>query len=126
MRYAPENTEPINETMCLQGSAWCIHKDDYFNWNVCDETLGSWGGQGVELGVQAWRHGGVCYTNKLCHYAHLFRTEEHEFPYERKKEDIDNTQAELVKRFKTKDIAGLIRKFNYPANWTEEAVNQLS
>jgi hypothetical protein len=35
MQYDTENDNP--ETMCLQGSAWMIERDNYWKWNVCDE-----------------------------------------------------------------------------------------
>lgn len=38
-----ENLEPIVETMCLQGSAWMVDRQKYWDWNLCDTSLGSWG-----------------------------------------------------------------------------------
>jgi len=117
-----ENDEPINETMCLQGSAFIVNKQTYFDWNLGDETLGSWGGQGVELGIKAYLNGGICKTNKNCFNAHLFRKE---FPYQRDDKRIAQTLDDLIKRFKNKKIAGLIRKYGYPCEWDEEKVNNL-
>ena len=71
MRYDVENDNP--ETMCLQGSAWMIERENYWKWNVCDESLGSWGGQAVELGIAAWLNGGRCKTTRSAYYGHVFR-----------------------------------------------------
>lgn len=121
-----ENTEMVNETMCLQGSAWMVTKENYFKWSLDDPAIGSWGHQGVELGVKAYLNGGRCVTNKDCHYAHLFRHTEKEFPYKRDKKQIQATSQKFRKMFLNKKIAGLIEKYDYPSNWTKEDVDSLS
>ena len=123
MQYDEENGNP--ETMCLQGSAWMVSRDNYWNWKLGDETLGSWGGQGPELGIKAWLNGGVCKTTRNAYYGHVFREKEEDFPYQRDKAAIKGTTDEIKKRFKNQKIAGLIKKFNYPADWTPEAVENL-
>lgn len=120
-----ENLDTVNETMCLQGSAWMVSKGNYWKWNLGDETLGSWGGQGVELGIKAYLNGGKCVTNKLAWYAHLFREDETDFPYKRDKKVIKATTDEILKRFKNKSIKGLIERYNFPSGWTEELVDKL-
>ena len=120
-----ENKQMLNETMCLQGSAWIVAKETYFKWNLDDPTLGSWGGQGVELGIKAWTNGGRCVTNKKCNYAHLFRENEADFPYKRDKKAIKKTSVEFRKRFLNKDIEGLIKKYKYPADWSKAKVEEL-
>jgi len=127
-QYHPkgENSELLNETMCLQGSAWMITRENYWKWNICDESLGSWGGQAAELGIKAWLNGGRCATAKKVYYAHMFREKESQFPYQRNKEHIRATLNELRKRYLNKKIAGLIEKFNYPCDWNKERVAQLA
>jgi hypothetical protein len=125
MQYDKEREDLLVETMCLQGSAWLVSKKTYWDWNLGDETLGSWGGQGVELGIKAWLNGGRCITNKHAYYGHLFREKEEDFPYQRDKAKIKGTTDEILRRFKNQSIAGLIRKFGYPADWTQEAVDAL-
>lgn len=120
-----ENFDLVNETMCLQGSAWVISRKNYWDWNICDETLGSWGGQATELGIKAFLNGGRCLTNKNCFYAHLFREKEEQFPYQRDKGKIFETLESLRKKYKNKSITGLIQKFGYPADWTKELVDNL-
>ncbi len=120
-----QNQELINETMSLHGSAWMIDRDTYWKWNVCDETLGSWGGQGTELGIKAFLNNGVCKVNKNCYYAHLERTKKEDFPYDRGEKPGQSALEELKKRYKNKSIAGLIEKYNFPCNWDKEKVNAL-
>lgn len=120
-----ENQELITETMALQGSAFIVARQTYWDWQLGDETLGSWGKQGPELGIKAWLNGGVCKVNKNCYYAHKFSEKEEDFPYIRDKEAIRKTSDEVIKRFKNKKIAGLIEKYNYPAGWSPELVANL-
>ena len=60
-----------------------IHRDKYFGLNICDETWGSWGGQGAEVALKTWLSGGRVLCNKNTWYAHLFRTQggDFGFPY---------------------------------------------
>lgn len=100
--YGVENMEPINETMCLQGSCFMLTKENYFNWNVCDESLGSWGSQGVELGIKAFLNGGKCMTNKMTYYGHMFKTDEKDFLYDRGP-NPGKESNELLKKLYPKD-----------------------
>lgn len=113
-----ENTELINETMCLQGSAWMVSRENYWRWNLCDESYGSWGSQGVELGIQAFLNGGRCVTNKKTYYAHLFREKDADFPYERDKVQMRHAHNEIKRRFKDDPrIEALVHKFGRPGDW---------
>ncbi len=87
------------ETMCLQGSAWMISRENYFKWNVCDESLGSWGGQGTELGITACIHGGKCKTTRSAYYGHVFRHLDEEFPYDRGENPGKFATHELKRRY---------------------------
>lgn len=125
MHFAPNTDDLINDTMCLQGSCFLVSRETFFKWDLCDETLGSWGHQGVELGIKAWNNGGRCVTTKKTYYGHLFRHTELDFPYKRSQEAIDETHNKFIKKFKTKDIGWLIERFGYPVDWTPEAVAKL-
>ena len=120
-----ENNEPVNETMCLQGSAWLMTVENYWKWNVCDESLGSWGMQGTELGISAWTNGGKCVTNKLAYYGHLFREKEEDFPYKRDKDAIIKTRDIFKERFLNKKLIPIVERFNFPCDWTKEFINTL-
>lgn len=102
----------VGETMCLQGSAWMISKENYFKWNVCDETLGSWGGQAVELGIKAWINGGVCKTTRSAYYGHVFRHKDEEFPYDRGENPGKFATEELKRRYENDPkVIELIAKY---------------
>jgi len=102
----------VGETQCLQGSAWMISKENYFKWNVCDETLGSWGGQAVELGIKAWINGGVCKTTRSAYYGHVFRHKDDEFPYDRGENPGKFATEELKKRYENDPkVIELIAKY---------------
>jgi hypothetical protein len=113
------------DTMCLQGSAWMVSRANYWDWHLGDETLGSWGNQGVQLGVAAWLNGGICRTTDKAYYGHLFRNKSEDFPYERGLNPGEHANKEMRKRHFNQSIAGLVRKSNYPADWTEENVMAL-
>jgi len=115
----------IEETMCPSGAAFMVTRENYWKWNLCDESLGSWGGQVTELGIKAYLNGGRCVTNKNCFFGHMFREKKDDFPYDRGEHPGQFALEELRKRYKNKSIAGLIEKFNYPVNWTKELVDNL-
>lgn len=121
MKYDEENGNP--ETMALQGSAWMITRENYFKWNVCDETLGGWGAQGVELGIAAWLNGGRCRTTREVYYGHVFRHKDEEFPYDRGENPGKFATEELKRRYENDPrILELAKKFNYPIDWKENVV----
>lgn len=120
MHHAPNNTELVNETMCLQGSCFLISTKNYWDWNICEEALGSWGGQGTELGIKAFLNGGVCKTTKKTYYGHVFRHSESDFPYERNHESISASQKTFIEKYRTPALAPLIRKYDYPCDWSEK------
>lgn len=112
MVYDKENDEEDPETMCLQGSAWMIERENYWKWNVCDETVGSWGAQSVELGIAAWLNGGRCMTTKSAYYGHVFRHQDNEFPYDRGENPGRFATKELKRRYRNDPrILELAKKF---------------
>lgn len=125
MHHAPNNDELVNETMCLQGSCFLTTTENYWKWNLCEEDLGSWGGQGPELGIKAYLNGGVCKTTKRTYYGHVFRHTEIDFPYERDMEAIRKSQQNIIAKYRTKKIAGLIERYNFPCEWDSEFVRTL-
>ena len=73
----------FTETMSLQGSCFMLTKEKYLELNICDELLGSWGNQGIEVACKTWLTGGRVLVNHDTWYAHLFRTQGGDFscPY---------------------------------------------
>lgn len=120
MQYDKEILENDVETMCLQGSAWMISRENYWKWNICDESLGSWGCQAVELGLKAFLNNGRCVTTRDAYYGHVFRHSDIDFPYDRGEDPGKKANEELRKLFMTKKLTGLVEKFNFPADWTPE------
>lgn len=124
-QMAVEHVGGIGESMAMQGSFFMLTKKNWFDWNVCDESIGSWGHQGCELGTAAYKNGGRCYITDETFYGHVFRHTEDDFPYKRDLKEIDRTHARFIERFKNKDIAGLIEKFDYPCDWDRQKVESL-
>lgn len=91
----PEGQGEITPTMSLQGSAWMLTRDKYWELNVCDEAFGSWGSQGIEVAVKTWLSGGSVMVNHKTWYAHMFRTQggDFGFPY-----PISGAQQEHAKK----------------------------
>lgn len=107
-----ETQHPGGETMCLPGACWMISKENYHKWNICDESLGSWGGQSVELGITSWLNGGKCKTTKKTFYGHLFRHRDGEFPYDRGERPGQFATEELRRRYlKDPRMPSLAKKF---------------
>ena len=116
MQYDVENGN--EETMCLQGSAWMITRENYWKWNVCDETLGSWGGQAAELGISAFINGGRCKSTKETYYGHYFRHSDSDFPYDRGDNPGQFATQELKRRYEHDPrIKKLVAKFNPQCDW---------
>lgn len=70
------------ETLTIPGSCFMATREKYLELNLCEESYGSWGQQGVEVCCKTWLSGGKVIVNKKCWYAHLFRTQPgFSFPY---------------------------------------------
>jgi glycosyltransferase involved in cell wall biosynthesis len=123
MQYDEENGE--EETMCLQGSCWMVDRETYWKWNLGDDSMPSWGGQATELGIKAFLNGGRCLSTKETYYGHVFRHTDTDFPYDRGENPGKEAIDLLKKKYLNKDLIPLIRKFNLPADWTEEKLVQL-
>ena len=123
MQHVP--TTDNLETMCLQGSCWMVSLENYWKWDLGDETMPSWGSQAIELGIKAYLNGGRCKTTRAAYYGHVFKTQDAEFPYDRGNSPGKEARDIMIKRYKNQRIAGLIRKFNYPCDWDEEKVKLL-
>ncbi len=81
--YKKKQKEDIADTMSLQGSCFMLTRKKYWELDICDESWGSWGGQGAEVALKTWLSGGEVKCNKKTWYAHLFRTQgkDFSFPY---------------------------------------------
>ena len=111
-----QSKDPVVETMCLQGSAWLVHKNLYFSMNLCDESFGSWGRQAAETAIKVWTNGGRVLVSRQCYYAHLFRGVE-DFPYERDMKQVEGTYDHCLKLCTKDQLHELVKKLNYPMDW---------
>jgi glycosyltransferase involved in cell wall biosynthesis len=130
----PEGQGEITETMSLQGSCWMLTRDKYWELNVCDETFGGWGSQGIEVAAKTWLSGGRVIVNKKTWYAHMFRTQggDFGFPYPisgRDQEKAKSTARDLF--FNNKwdkqihPLSWLIEKFWPVKGWSQEDLEKL-
>lgn len=65
--------ELIDDTMCLVGCCFFMHRQRFWELGGCDEGHGGWGQQGIEVSCKAWLSGGRCVVNKKTWFAHYFR-----------------------------------------------------
>lgn len=124
--YKKKQTGDIVETLSLQGSCFMLTREKYWDLNICDESYGSWGGQGAEVALKTWLSGGEVKVNKKTWYAHLFRTQgkDFSFPYPnpgKEQKKAKNTLRNIFlndKWSKAKyDLNWLINKFNPVPDW---------
>jgi glycosyltransferase involved in cell wall biosynthesis len=81
--YKKRQVGDLVETPIIQGSCFLVTREKYFELDLCDENHGSWGQQGVEVGLKTWLSGGKVIATKKTWYAHMFRTQggDFGFPY---------------------------------------------
>ncbi len=130
----PEGKGEITETMSLQGSAWMLTRDKYWELGVCDEAFGSWGSQGIEVAVKTWLSGGKVMVNKKTWYAHMFRTQggDFSFPYPMSGRGQENAKSYARDLFfndkwdkQIRPLSWLVEKFWPVKGWTEEDLKKL-
>ena len=125
----PVYNKDLVETMSLQGSCFMMARKRYFELNICDESWGSWGQQGVEVAVKSWLSGGRVLVNKRTWYSHMFRTQggDFSFPY-----PITGSQVDHARKTSRKILQGdrwdkavhpfqwLLDKFAPVPDWHEQ------
>lgn len=130
----PEGTGQITETMSLQGSCWMLTREKYWELNVCDESFGSWGSQGIEVAAKTWLSGGRVMVNKKTWYAHMFRTQGGDFGFPYPMSVRDQEKAKDFARdlfFKNKwdkqihPLSWLVERFWPVKGWTDEDLQKL-
>ena len=118
-QYIKDKAEKgLTETMSLQGSCFMCTRDKYWELNLCDENLGSWGNQGLEVAIKTWLSGGKVLVNHKTWYAHMFRTQggDFSFPYLQSGREVQKTKN------KVKELlwSGKWNKAVYPLSWLVE------
>lgn len=125
----------LTETMSLQGSAFMLTREKYWELNICSEEFGSWGSQGIEVAVKTWLSGGRVMVNHNTWYAHMFRTKAQNgfgFPYQLSGRQVDGAKKKARELFyeakwnkAIHPLSWLIEKFAPVPGWSEEDINQL-
>lgn len=121
----------IVESMSLQGSFFMCTRDKYWELNLCDEELGSWGSQGIEVACKMWLSGGRVLVNKRTWYGHMFRTKAEKnfgFPYPISGNQVQNAKLKVRELFfdnkwnkQILPLSWLIEKFDPPEKyWSKE------
>lgn len=124
----------IVETMSLQGSCFMVTKEKYEELNLCDEELGSWGSQGIEVACKMWLSGGRVLVNKKTWYAHMFRTKAiFGFPYKLSGNQVQSAKQKTKDMFfnkkwpqQKKSLRWLVEKFMPVPEWTQDDIDKLS
>jgi ribosomal protein L40E len=124
----------FTESMSLQGSCFMCTKEKYWELNICDESLGSWGNQGIEVACKTWLSGGKVLCNHNTWYAHMFRTQggDFSFPYPQHGQQVSRTKHSVKELFWNKKfdkqiypVSWLVEKFSPVPGWTKEDIAKL-
>jgi len=107
----------LTETMSIQGSCFMVTRKKYLKLNLCDETLGSWGHQGIEVSCKMWLSGGRVLVNHNTWYAHLFRTNQNlKFPWPVSGREQLKTKENVWRQI----MGGRLVNQKYPVSWLVE------
>jgi ribosomal protein L37E len=114
----PEGQGDLTETMSLQGSCFMLTRDKWWELNICDESLGSWGSQGIEVAVKTWLSGGRVLVNHKTYYAHLFRTQggDFSFPYPMSGNQVERAKTKIREMIYSNSLP----KQTHPLSWLLE------
>ena len=130
----PEYKGDITKTMSLQGSFFMMTKEKYFELNICDESFGSWGSQGIEVACKTWLSGGEVMVNHKTWYAHLFRTQggDFGFPYKQDESKIRRGRKAVRELFfdnkwqkQIRPLSWLLEEFWPVEGWTKEDFDRI-
>jgi hypothetical protein len=124
--YKAKQKGDLVESMSLQGSAFMLTRDKYWELNICDEQAGSWGHQGSEVALKTWLSGGRVIVNTRTWYAHMFRTQggDFGFPWPAKEGEIEKARKHIRGTFlndewplATHKLQWLVDKFGPVPDW---------
>lgn len=116
--YKEKQDGDLVETLSLQGSCFMLTRAKYWELDICDESWGSWGGQGAEVALKTWLSGGRVLCNKRTWYAHMFRTQggDFGFPYPNPAKNQKKAKDSLREVF----LNDKWEKAKYPLSWLLE------
>ena len=124
----------LTQTMSLQGSCFMLTREKYWDLDICSETFGSWGNQGIEVAVKTWLSGGQVLVNHNTWYAHMFRTQggDFGFPFPLSGDEVSKTKKKVKDLFfndkwdkAVYPLSWLVEKFWPVKCWTEEDLTKL-
>lgn len=124
----------LTETMSLQGSCFMCARDKYWELELCDEKLGNWGNQGIEVAVKTWLSGGRVLVNHKTWYAHMFRTQggDFGFPWPNSGRETQKTKNRVKDLFwnnkwpkQIHPVSWLVEKFWPIPGWKQEDLDNL-
>lgn len=116
----------IADVMCSVGACFFMRRDRFWQLGGLDEAHGSWGQFGVEIACKSWLSGGRHVVNRRTWFAHLFRTQGHDFgfPYPMKGSDQDRARAYSRQMWmenawpgQVRPLSWLIEKFKPVPDW---------
>ena len=112
--YKKKQKGDLVETMSLQGSCFMATRENYFKNELCDESWGSWGGQGAEVAIKTWLSGGRVICNRRTYYAHMFRTQPgFTHPYENPGREQQKAKGQLREVFLNDAWPKAVRKLDW-------------
>jgi len=127
------DTKGYTESMSLQGSCFMCTREKYWNLSLCDEAMGNWGNQGIEVACKTWLSGGRVLVNHNTWYAHLFRTKaDFGFPWPASGNDQQKVK-QRVRDFiwsgkwekQIHPVSWLVRRFYPVPGWTDQDIENL-
>jgi len=130
----PEYVGDLTETMSIQGSCFLVTREKYWELNLCDESWGSWGSQGIEVACKTWLSGGRVVVNHNTWYAHLFRTQGDDFgfPYEQNGDQVQGAKKIARDLFynnkwrkQVRNLSWLLEKFWPIPGWSNQELAEV-
>lgn len=124
----------LTETMCLQGSCFMLTREKYWELDICDESAGSWGNQGIETACKTWLSGGRVLVNHSTWYAHMFRTQggDFSFPYRQSGRAVKKTKQKIWDLFfnnkwdkQIYPLSWLVERFWPIPDWSDDDLQKL-
>ena len=131
--YKKKQEGDLVESMSLQGSCFMATRENYWEKELCDESWGSWGGQGAEVSIKTWLSGGRVIVNKRTWYAHMFRTKpgfSHPYPnpgneQRKAKNKLRDTFLNNKWEHQIHPLLWLVEKFWPVPGWTDKDLKNL-
>jgi hypothetical protein len=109
-------------------------RENYWDYELCDETLGNWGNQGMEIALATWLTGHRVLVNHNTWYAHMFRTQGGDFGFpwpaggretQKTKDNVKNKYWNFKHKKQIHPVSWLVEKFMPISRWTQNDLDKL-